>query len=55
MPLTRRNSAAMLRKARQAKLLLRWKDQNIDRAELVELIDYLEKFALNTDKDLQLE
>ncbi|KAF8422214.1 hypothetical protein EV426DRAFT_606507, partial [Tirmania nivea] len=45
----------MLRKARQAKLLLQRKDQDIDRVELVELIDSLERFALNTDHDLQLE
>jgi len=52
---TPRNSAAMVCKARQAKLLLQQKDQDIDRVELAELIDSLERFALNTDKDLQLE
>ncbi|KAF8419211.1 hypothetical protein EV426DRAFT_616367, partial [Tirmania nivea] len=45
----------MLRKARQAKLLLQQKDQDIDRVELAELIDSLERFALNTDQELQLE
>jgi len=55
VPPTPRNSAAMLRKARQAKLLLQQKNQDIDRVELAGLIDSLERFALNTDKDLQLE
>jgi len=45
----------MLHKARQAKLLLQWKDQDLDQVELAELVDSLERFALNTDKDLQLE
>ncbi|RPB27307.1 hypothetical protein L211DRAFT_846138 [Terfezia boudieri ATCC MYA-4762] len=45
----------MLHKARQAKLLLQQKNQDIDRVELAKLIDSLERFALNTDKDLQLE
>jgi len=45
----------MFYKARQGKLLLQQKDQNIHQDELVELIDSLERFALNTNKDLQLE
>jgi len=52
---TPRNSAAMLRKVRQAKLLLQRKDEDLDRAELAGVIDLLERFAINTDKDLQLE
>jgi len=55
IPPTPCNSAAMLRKARQAKLILQQKDQDIDRVELAELIDFSERFAVNTNKDLQLE
>jgi len=55
VPPTPRNSATMLRKARQAKLLLQRRGQNINREELVGLIDSLERFAIGTDKDLQLE
>ena len=52
---TPHNSAAMLRKVRQAKLLLQRKDEDLDRAELAGVIDSLERFAINTDKNLQLE
>jgi len=36
-------------------LLLQRNDQDLDWVELAELIDSLERFALNTDQDLQLE
>ena len=42
-------------RVRQAKLLLQRKDGDLDRAELAGVIDSLERFAINTDKDLQLE
>ena len=42
VPPTPRNPAAMLCKARQAKLLLQRKNQDIDRVELADLIDSLE-------------
>ena len=44
----------MLRKVRQAKLLLQCKDGDLDGAELAGVIDSLERFPINTGKDLQL-
>jgi len=54
MPPTPFNSAALLHRARQAKLLLK-KSRNSHDTELAEFIDSLERFAINKDKDLQLE
>jgi len=53
-PPTPRNTADMHRKARQAKLILQ-KGESIDKAELANLIDQLERFGIAADKDRALE
>lgn len=57
VPPTPRNSKALLHQARQAKLLLK-SDSSLSseqQVELVDLIDSIERFAIGTDRDLQLE
>lgn len=55
VPPTPRNFAAMLRKVRQAKLLLQRKVQAFDGVKFAKVIDSSKRFDLNSDKDLQLE
>ena len=51
---TPRKTADVYRKARQAKLMLQ-KEENIDKAELADLIDRLERFGIAADEDQVLE
>ena len=54
-PPTPRNTAEIHRKVRQATFQLRSKDSELSRAELLDVIHQLEKFALAADQDRVLE
>jgi len=54
-PPTLRYTAEIHRKVRQATLQLRSKDSELSRAELLDVIHQLEKFALAADQDRALE
>ena len=57
VPPTARNTKSLLHQARQAKLLLKPGSSlsSNQQEELADLIDSLERFAIGTDRDLQLE
>lgn len=54
-PPTPRNTAELHRRVRQATLRLKSKEVDLDRADLADLIQQLEKFGIAADKDQELE